>query len=748
MTKRPLCLVLLLLTIAIWVADWLGISWIWRSPAGKEPFELAAASDIEPVVVAAEGTVCRQESKTYQENQTITYLYLKQSNLYINSKKYPVRTIKCKIEGMSKEYFGCRLRVRGNLILPRQPGNPGEFDRVMYERSRKTDFYLENIDQIDTIAQAGKLSLYMEKIRKRCISIISEIFPQKEAGVIEAMLMGDKENLDEEIKSGFQAAGISHVMAISGLHISMLGAGLWNALKWIGMPLPLSSACSLLLLAGYGMLIGNPTTAVRALFMFGMTLGAKLLGRTYDFLSALAMAGILLLLDNPDLLMDSGFQMSFAAVIGMGTYVEKQKELWRSLKRGKKWKRFYDKIISGFSIWIFMLPVVLHAFYQVSVIGIVCNLLILPLMPVVLGSGFLSLLLGYQGTGPGSLAGIPAYGIVRMYEYLGEMAECIPLGVWTPGKPSFLAIIIYYIGFMWACILCSKMNEKKTGKSTGKILMIQAAALLSGIFLMAAPWKKESRITVLDVGQGDGIVLQAEKTQILIDGGSSSREKVGKYVILPFLRHQGISQLEAIILTHPDEDHVNGAIEVLEESKKGWLSVEQVFMPGWMEETEEGKQICLLAEEAGTVYGFLEAGDELSVGKTKIRILHPKNENYSQRENEGSIICTWETKSTKVLLTGDIPADEEKIILGELPECDILKVAHHGSNSSTSEELLEKVHPRAALISCGKNNRYGHPGKETMKRLEKEECEIWRTDMEGALTVTIKKDSWTVQGFR
>ena len=239
MTKRPLCLVLLLLTIAIWVADWLGISWIWRSPAGKEPFELAAASDIEPVVVAVEGTVCRQESKTYQENQTITYLYLKQSNLYINSKKYPVRTIKCKIEGMSKEYFGCRLRVRGNLILPRQPGNPGEFDRVMYERSRKTDFYLENIDQIDTIAQAGKLSLYMEKIRKRCISIISEIFPQKEAGVIEAMLMGDKENLDEEIKSGFQAAGISHVMAISGVKTLKLDIPLVpeTSIKWALMPL-------------------------------------------------------------------------------------------------------------------------------------------------------------------------------------------------------------------------------------------------------------------------------------------------------------------------------------------------------------------------------------------------------------------------------------------------------------------------------------------------------------------------------
>lgn len=759
MTKRPLCLMVLLLAMTILVANWLGISWIWRSPVGDTPFVLAAESDTQHIV-DAEGIVWRQESKTYKENQVITYLYLKQTNLYIDSKKYPIRTIKCKIEGTANEFFGCTLRIRGELVLPQEPGNPGEFDRVSYERSRKTDFYLENIRQIDVISQAGKISVWMEKIRRKCENIICEIFPQKEAGVLMAILLGEKDNLEEEIQSGFQAAGISHVMAISGLHISMLGVGLWNALKWIGMPLPLSSAGSIALLIGYGVLIGNPTTAVRALIMFGMMLAAKILGRTYDFLSALAMAGILLLLDNPDLLMDSGFQLSFATVVGMGTYVESQTELWRSLRKGRKGERIGEKIIAGCSIWIFMLPVVLHAFYQVSVIGIVCNLLVLPLMPVVLGSGFLALLLGCQEIAFGSVAGIPAYGIVRMYEYIGEIAECIPKGIWTPGKPSLVVIVIYYAVLAVSCILCDKVKEKRTGEITDqnevqrrkgmvkKIIIVKTATIFLSLVFMAAPWNRENSITVLDVGQGDGIVLQAGKTQILMDGGSSSREKVGKYVILPFLKHQGISNLEAILLTHPDQDHINGAMEVLEESKKGWLSVGKIFMPVWMEETEEGKQICLLAQEAGVFCGFLEKGDEISVGKTKIKVLHPDGENYSQDENTGSIVCTWEIGGTKVLLTGDLPVEGEKKILDALPECEILKAAHHGSNGSTSEEFLKKVNPKAALVSCGKNNRYGHPGGETLERLWENQCEIWRTDRQGALTVVMKGEGWTVHGFR
>lgn len=227
MRKRPLCLAAVILAACILTAQWLGISWIWRSPAGTEPAEWAAREDsgkknsaqqeelTDSDSVQAEGTVYRQEEKTYQK-RIVTYLYLKQTNLYINSKKYPIRNIKCEIEGKQDQVLGCRLRAEGILTLPESPGNPGEFDRRSYERAGKIDFYLEDA-KILRRSEAGKMAVQIEAVREKCRNSIREIFPQQEAGVLEAMLLGDKELLEEDTKSGFQAAGISHIMAISGV---------------------------------------------------------------------------------------------------------------------------------------------------------------------------------------------------------------------------------------------------------------------------------------------------------------------------------------------------------------------------------------------------------------------------------------------------------------------------------------------------------------------------------------------------
>lgn len=761
MRKRPLCLAAVILAACILTAQWLGISWIWRSPAGTEPAEWAAKEDsgkknsaqqeelTDSDSVQAEGTVYRQEEKTYQK-RIVTDLYLKQTNLYINSKKYPIRNIKCEIEGKQDQVLGCRLRAEGILTLPESPGNPGEFDRRSYERAGKIDFYLEDA-KILRQSEAGKIAVQIEEVREKCRNSIREIFPQQEAGVLEAMLLGEKELLEEDTKSGFQAAGISHIMAISGLHISMLGIGVWSGLKWLGLPVSVSSVCSLLLLAGYGVLIGNPVTALRALIMFGLMLGAKLLGRTYDLLSALAAAAILLLLDNPDLLWSSGFQMSFAAVAGMGSYGEFQRGLWKMIGKVKCGgiSGGRQKLAVGCALWIFMLPIVLYAFYQVSVLGILCNLLVLPLMPAVLGSGFLALLLGHWDTGIGSIAGVPAYGAIRLYEYVGEIAENVPAGMWTPGQPSLCAVAVYYGILAASCIVCEKIirSEEKCSHAGGKLAAVQIAALFLALFVMAAPWKHSDRITVLDVGQGDGIVLQTGKVQALVDGGSTSKSKVGKYVILPYLKYEGISSLEGIFLTHSDQDHISGIKEVLEEAQKGWLTVERVFFPVWMENTQEGKEIRQLAENCGAACSFLQAGDELKMGNAKIHVLHPKAESYFDDANAGSLVFIWELGEMRALFTGDLPGENEGELLEQLPVCSVLKTAHHGSRYSTSEEFLQKVKPEVALISCGENNRYGHPGQDTIERLVNSGSRILRTDEQGALMVTRKRNGWQAVGF-
>ncbi|MGN0250480.1 MAG: DNA internalization-related competence protein ComEC/Rec2 [Oliverpabstia sp.] len=728
--KRPMCLSACILAFAIILADLLGISWIWRSPAGPVP-------DSEGEKITAQGEVYDQEEQIYS-NQVMTYLYLKHTRLYVNGKIYPIRNIKCYLAGSQENFLGECLSVTGTLEVPEEPGNPGEFNRRRYEQSRKIDYYLQKCRIEERSSEQQGFAVLMEKCRNYCSEVLESIFPEQEAGVLEAMLLGEKKLLEDEVQSGFQAAGISHVIAISGLHISMLGAALWSAMQWAGFPMILNAAVSCIVLLGYGVLINNPATAVRAVLMFLVMLGARLFGRAYDLLSALSLAAILLLVDNPDLLFSGSFQLSFAAVAAMGTYVAQKGDLLRMIFPGKRW---IEAAGTGLALWISMLPVSLSVFSQVSMIGILCNLVVLPLMPLVLGSGFMALILGCWNCRVGSLAGIPAYGLIKLYEITGAWAEKIPCGVWTPGKPSVLVVVICY-----ALLGLELVLEKRVLKRAVQAALsvgIPAAVIL----ILSAPWKNVDSITVLDVGQGDGIVLRSGNVQILVDGGSTSKNQVGKYILLPYLKHEGVSVLEGIFLTHTDEDHINGAKEVLEEAQKGWLTVKQVFCPVWMAQTEEGKEILRLAQQCGASCRTLQAGDSLYMGNAEIRILYPGTGDFSQDPNDGSLVFEWECDGIRALFTGDLPLEQEEGLLDRIRPCTFLKAAHHGSNGSTSEQFLEKVSPKAVWISCGINNRYGHPGEETMERLRNHDTEIFRTDRQGALALirTYRHGSWKIR---
>ena len=686
------------------------------------------------------------------EKTTRTVIYLKKAILIRSgsTKNYPIRNIKCtgKEEKINSLREGMHVRLEGMLVLPEIPRNPGQFNRRSYESGKKIDFYLENPTVLEVKEQRSGVREVVEIWKTEMMNRCEKIYPDEEAGILEAMLFGEKSELSGDIKELYQAAGISHVLVISGLHISLLALAVAGVLRRLGFPMPVWVILSVGVLAGYGILIGQPTTAVRALLMFFVLQGARLLGRSYDLLSALAFAGILMLLDNPDLILDGGCRLSFCAVIGVGWYVSEKNKIFRSIgekekrkNRGKGGKgsnagAILENIRAGWYLWLFTLPVMLDTFYQVSVVGILWNLVAIPLLPVIIASGGLGVVLAGWNIFLGSLAGSPAYGMLQLYQEIGNISEKLPVGMWTPGQPSKPVIAGYYLVIFLLVLVEKQLIKREKRWKIRKIFPgMELCSMLLLLLLMAHPWQQREKITFLDVGQGDASLLQSGGQTLLLDGGSTSQKNVGTYVILPYIKQQGISCLEAIVLTHTDQDHINGVIEVLEEGKKGWLTVKNLMYPYWMEGTEQGKQLKKLAEEAGASCRKIRAGDRLTIGKAEAVVLYPKEQEKIAEPNAGSLVLFWKWEGVRAMFTGDLPEEKERELLQNLPACEILQVGHHGSATSTCREFLEQVQPSLAVISCAMKNRYGHPSPDTVDRLKKTGCEIRYTMRSGAITI-------------
>lgn len=686
------------------------------------------------------------------EKTTRTVIYLKKAILIRSgsTKNYPIRNIKCtgKEEKINSLREGMHVRLEGMLVLPELPRNPGQFNRRIYESGKKIDFYLENPTVLEVKEQRSGVREVVEIWKTEMMNRCEKIYPDAEASILEAMLFGEKRELSGDIKELYQAAGISHVLVISGLHISLLALAVAGILRRLGFPMPVWVILSVGVLAGYGILIGQPTTAVRALLMFFVLQGARLLGRSYDLLSALAFAGILMLLDNPDLILDGGCRLSFCAVIGVGWYVSEKNKIFRSIgekekrkNRGKGGKgssagAILENIRAGWYLWLFTLSVMLDTFYQVSVVGILWNLVAIPLLPVIIASGGLGVVLAGWNIFLGSLAGSPAYGMLQLYQEIGNISEKLPVGMWTPGQPSKPVIAGYYLVIFLLVLVEKQLIKREKRWKIRKIFPgMELCSMLLLLLLMAHPWQQREKITFLDVGQGDASLLQSGGQTLLLDGGSTSQKNVGTYVILPYIKQQGISCLEAVVLTHTDQDHINGVTEVLEEGKKGWLTVKNLMYPYWMEGTEQGKQLKKLAEEAGASCRKIRAGDRLTIGKAEAVVLYPKEQEKIAEPNAGSLVLFWKWEGVRAMFTGDLPEEKERELLQNLPACEILQVGHHGSATSTCREFLEQVQPSLAVISCAMKNRYGHPSPDTVDRLKKTGCEIRYTMKSGAITI-------------
>nr|MCR5753682.1 DNA internalization-related competence protein ComEC/Rec2 [Acetatifactor sp.] len=539
-------------------------------------------------------------------------------------------------------------------------------------------------------------------------------------------------------------------------HISLLGMGFYHLLRKLRVPMWIAAIAGAVLLTGYGIMTGMSVSACRAIGMYLMRMLGICVGRTYDMQTALGFVVLLMVLQNPGRLESAGFLLSLTSILGISVVFP---ALFYRKETQKKWvKKNVDSLGAGMSITLATLPVQLWFYYEVPVLSVLINLMVLPLMSGMTVMGLVAMLL------PGGryLGRIPCL-ILKTYEELCKLLDRLPFRSWNPGRPAVWQLTIYIAGLTVIIIIAEHVKRKhkwdahyKSGR--GRALRIGATMLLVAVFAIR-PVGVNS-VSFLDVGQGDCIVVRGNGGEtFLFDCGSSSKQNVGSKILIPYLKYYGISRLDGIFISHFDADHYNGIVEILENAQKEHLKIGQIFLAdlGKMkDEDAEGKKEQFLDMTKKIDYknqikiSYLSKGFCYQKETFSIRCLHPATECVPEDSNAGSLcfLISMRNQTKKggelsVLLTGDIQGEGEQQLLSELKRINatditVLKVAHHGSGYSTSQEFLQQIRPQYAVISCGEKNRYGHPHPELIERLQMLECEIRRTDEEGAVLMRIK----------
>ena len=600
--------------------------------------------------------------------------------------------------------FLIRLTTPGGLRESAAFQGKGVF-LVAYQRTEAEFFRPESVEMRHYPA------LLAEKIKARLEGLFpSDVFP-----FTKALLLGDAQDLDPALDAAFQISGIRHIIAVSGLHISILyGLICLVTLKnrfltaLVGMPV-------LALFAG---MAGFTPSALRACIMVWLMLLAKVFDRDYDPPTALAFAALVLLVMNPLAVMSASLQLSAGCVAGILLFNRPINNWLKGIFPKRKTSRLRVFLCSSISVTLSAMslttPLCAYYFGLVSLVGPLTNLLTLWVVNLVFNGLAITVLLSLVSQPAAAwLAGILAWPI----RYVQELARCfasLPLAaVYTDSIYIVFWLVFVYI--LLAVFLWMK------NKQPGVLICCGVAGLCIALLASwAEPLMADTRITMLDVGQGQSIILQSEGKTFLVDCGGDDDEETAD-LIAGTLLSQGITRLDGIILTHFDRDHAGAIHHLLNR-----IDTDHLFLPDTRNEFE------LPRTDGEIIYVWEDM--ELSFGDAVLRIYGPV---YSGPSNENSICVLFDTKNCDILITGDRGAFGERMLLRNraLPDVDILVAGHHGAADSTSRELLEAVTPETVLISVSENNSYGHPAPELLKRLAEFGCTVCRTDESGTIVI-------------
>lgn len=663
---------------------------------------------------------------------------------------------------------GYRIKGMGKVEPFSRATNPGGYDEQAYQYGKGIFLSLQKVE-IERIRQALipiRSGLY--RLRSYLRSVYEAILDD-EAGLAVAMVLGDKEDLETDIKQLYQRNGIAHLIAISGLHIAMIGGSLYHILRKLIGSYPVSAGAGVIFILLYGVLTGLSGATLRAVIMLIVSIGADVSGRRYDAVTSIAFALFLMLLNNPYQITQVGFLLSFGAIIGIAVINPIWKSFWPKLPR------ILDGLFVSVSVQIVLLPVMLYYFYEIPTYGVLLNVIVVPLMSVLLAVLIAGGILGSFLPSAAKIVVVPAKGIFWLYEWICNCSERLPFHTLCTGRPELWWIVAYYGAVVLFLIIAyGKMScdydkyltekERKRGKQKRvqdyRKWMLAGVSIFAGLLFTVFILPVSLMVCMFDVGQGDGIYIRTPRHHhILMDGGSSSRQKVGTYVLKNGIRYYGGNVLDYVFVSHSDSDHYSGITELLEDDT---VVIRNFVLPDIANPDEAYSELEKRAMAKGCRIYYMKKGDVLRIDGVSFACINPEPAAYEDK-NTGSLVLIISYRDFDMLLTGDMDDTVEKKILAEgLLEknnheelvqntrdgaIEVLKVAHHGSATSSSEEFLQTLCPRTACISVGESNRYGHPAKEVMERLLQYTQNIYLTKDSGAITINTDGYQYQVETF-
>ncbi|NLM06602.1 MAG: DNA internalization-related competence protein ComEC/Rec2 [Tissierellia bacterium] len=629
--------------------------------------------------------------------------------------------------GESAYDIGDIIKFREIVKVPEENTNHGLFN---YQRYLKSSFiyttYSADSSAVTKVGRDNSLGYGLKRSFRSYVERVTYTNLEEEnADLLSSVILADYNYIDDQVSESYRKLGLSHLLAVSGLHIGIIVGLFVFILSNLGVKREVLTTITLASLWLYACIIGFPPSVVRAAIMTSLMLIAFLLREPYSMENSCFLAGFIILFFNPYELFNTGFQLSFGATLSIAYLTRPLKNLLYPAK-----SFLVDALYATLAVQIGIFPIVIYHYSYFNPVNILTNLIVTPIFTLVLWLTVL-LLLAFPILGAGNFLGTILDFLVRFMETWNDIfgvGEFLGRNYKAPDLEGF---ILYYV-----IIFVFLFLRKYGRKVDGLLLKFTVVSLIATIAVTIAITDRNAlNLTMIHVGQGDAIFLEGYSKKILIDTGGSyfTEDEVAKRITIPFLKKRGVNRLDTVILSHFDGDHAAGVEAILSEFK-----VDRFFIPY----VSDSKYYDIIRDSGVKTYISNVGGTYAFSDNSGLITIYPDGESLPGYKRKGNLSTVQVLKhyNNTMLFTGDLEKEDELEILKVLKPVDVLKVGHHGSDTSSSERFLETTKPRLALISVGRDNEYGHPSQDVVDRLERIGSLILRTDRDGEINLKFTKE--------